>query len=185
MYKLCLFLFIFIYILLINFFKSSSIKKLKNDRLVPLGYSIFYSDEKTKFKKQNIIYSKLLFSKKYNIQGKPDYILRKKNKYIPIELKSAKIKNKAFPNQGDLLQLVTYFLIIEDVYGIKPKYGKIVYADYTFIVKNKPYLKKLLLKTLKKMRIMLKNGKGVPNNSFQNCKHCLCKLTVCKYYKDN
>lgn len=185
MYKIYIFLSLFLLAIIKIFFKYPSIKKVKSEKLVPLGYKLFYSDEKTNLKKENVIYSKLLYSKKYNIQGKPDFIFKKGNKYIPVELKSGKIKDKKIANKGDILQLIAYFLIIEDIYNGKITYGKIVYSDYTFIIKNKPHLKRKLLKTLKKMRLMLKTGKGIPVNSFQNCKHCLCRLTVCEYCNNN
>lgn len=185
MYKICIILSLFLLAIIKIIFRAKTIKKVKSGKLVPLGYKLFYSDEKTNSKKESVTYSKLLYSEKYNIQGKPDFIFKKGNKYIPIELKSGKIKNKKTPNKGDLLQLVTYFLIIEDVYNSKPIYGKIVYSDYSFIIKNKRHLKKLVLKTLKDMRLMLKTGKGKPVNTFQKCKHCLCRLTVCEYCNNN
>lgn len=189
MYKFNLFsdtlLLISIFAIILKVFNYRPIKKTKTKKIVPLGYKLFYSDIKPKLKKQNVIYCKLLFSEKYNLQGKPDYIYKKGNKYLPIELKSGKIRSEPFPHKGDMLQLIAYFLIIEDIYKKRPKYGKIIYSDYTFVIKNTYFLRNTLLKTVKNMRLMLKTGEGKPNCSFQHCKNCVCKLTVCEYYKDN
>ncbi|MDE6357344.1 MAG: CRISPR-associated protein Cas4, partial [Eubacteriales bacterium] len=130
-----------------------------------------------------VIYSKLLYSEKYNLTGKPDYIYKKGNVYFPVELKSGTIKNESLPHQGDFLQLIAYFLILEDLYGAKIKKGKLIYSDYSFIIKNNKRNKKILLKTLKEMRNMLQTGKGKPVCNFAHCKYCVCKQTVCEYYK--
>ena len=61
------------------------------------GYKLIYADQKGSKKEKN--FGKLLYSKKYDIQGKPDYIFQKRlgNAIVPVELKSGSIK-------GDNLQ---------------------------------------------------------------------------------
>ena len=172
-------LLIFISLLLI---RPKPIKKSKSKSLTPFGYILFYTDQNTKNKKPNVIYKKLLFSEKYNIQGKPDFVYKKFNKCYVIELKSGSIKDDPMPHTGDLLQLVAYFLIIEDLYGYKVKKGKLIYNDYCFVVKNTRYLRKYLLNVLEDMRYMLKTGKGEATCSFSHCKYCMCRQTVCDFY---
>lgn len=177
-------IFISIFILLVfSLFDGNSIKKTKSKSLSPFGYYLFYTDQKELIKKENVIYSKLLFSEKYNLVGKPDYVYKKGKKFFPVELKSGTIGNSLIPHDGDFLQLIAYFLILEDVYGAKIKKGKLIYSDYSFIIKNTRKNKKLLLKTVKNMRTMLKTGKGTPVCNFSHCKFCICKETVCEYYK--
>lgn len=179
-----IFIFIIAFILLIPLFiKCTSIKKSKSKTLCPFGYRLFYTDQKEPLKKENVIYSKLLYSEKYNLTGKPDYIYKKGNSLFPVELKSGFIKNSPFPHKGDFLQLIAYFLILEDLYGVKIKKGKLIYADYSFIIKNTKKHKKMLLKVLAEMRTMLKTGKAEPICNFAHCKYCMCKQTVCEYYK--
>lgn len=170
-------------IILLPLFKGKNIKKTKSKNLAPFGYYMFYTDQKEKNKKENVIYSKLLFSEKYNLTGKPDYIFKKGRKYFPIELKSGTIKDSPMPHKGDLLQLATYFLILEDIYGVTIKKGKIIYSDYTFLIKNTKKLKKTLLSTIIEMRNMLNTGKGIANCSFSHCKYCMCRQTVCEHYE--
>lgn len=145
------------------------------------GYSVFYQDKKSD--DINIITSKMLYSEKYMLKGKPDYILKSNNseKYIPIELKSGYIKDDTYPHMGDLLQLITYFIIIEEEFLQRPKYGKLIYNDYMFIVKNTKAHRKMVLKTVKDMRKMLKTGKAKNvEPSFMKCKYCVCNNSVCE-----
>lgn len=146
------------------------------------GYSIFYTDQKED-RREGIIYSKILTSEKHQIQGKPDYIYAnfKKNKMIPVEIKSGTIKNGE-PHRGDLFQLLSYFLIIEEVYGAKVKQGRLIYKNTMFIVKNTYSLRKQLLSEIDKMRDMLETEKISTRfePSFAKCKHCICKNTVCE-----
>lgn len=180
-YITCIF---FIVILLFFRIFNSKYKKKKVSLLMP-GYVLIYTDQSTDIKEKNVEYGKILYSKKYDIQGKPDYIFKKilGKKLVPLELKSGSIGKSHEPHKGDLLQLASYFLIIEDVYGIKPKYGKLVYKDYMFVIKNTRAIRKEVIKTLETMRNMMKNGKGIANSSFVNCRYCVCRGTVCKYCK--
>lgn len=157
-------------------------KKLK-PKLPGNGYKLFYTDEKVAEHKHDVIYSKLLHSKKYDISGKPDYIFIKKNNnmLLPVELKSGTIGNLLEPRQGDLMQLCAYFLIIEDVYGTRPSKGRIIYKDTMFIVKNTKKLRRRIKSVLEDMREMLVTGEQEANSSFVTCKHCVCRDTVCEY----
>lgn len=176
-----LLLFLLLIFLLI---KPKSIKKTKSKRLAPFGYTLFYTDQNTKNKNSNVIYKKLLYSKKYNIQGKPDFIYKKLNTCYVVELKSGSIKNEPYPHTGDLLQLVAYFLIIEDFYGYKVKKGKLIYNDYSFVVYNTRHLRRYTLKTLNNMRYMLKTGNGNATCNFAHCRYCMCRQTVCAFYEN-
>ncbi|MGL6174053.1 MAG: CRISPR-associated protein Cas4, partial [Cellulosilyticaceae bacterium] len=143
----------------------------------PLATPI-YSDEKG---------TKLLVAPKADLQGKPDYIFKTwfRKKYIPLEIKSSMIKED-YPHEGDLMQLVTYFLIIEEVYGKKPPYGKLVYKNKTFKIRNTLTLRMTLKKTIRQMRGMLKgNINRCSEPSYIKCKNCICQYTVCEVRGDN
>lgn len=184
MEKLIIFFFVLTFILIIIiFYNIYDIKKTSSKSLAPFGYFLFYTDEKGILKKENVIYSKLLFSEKYNLTGKPDFVYKKGKKLFPVELKSGKIKKEKLPHQGDLLQLIAYFLILEDLYGAKVKKGKLIYSDYSFIVKNNKRTRRMLFKTLKQMRKMLETGEGEAICNFAHCRYCLCK-NVCEFYQD-
>lgn len=175
---LILTLLILIYIF--SLFYSPRIKKTK-PCLHPIGYKLIYTDQKVKKRKDDVVYSKLLKSEKYNLQGKPDYIYATTNKLLPVELKSGKIGDKLEPHYGDLMQLGAYFIILNEEYGIRPKYGRLIYSDYMFIVKNTSKLNREVTDILNDMKSMLKSGEGEANADFVHCRHCICRYTVCEH----
>lgn len=146
------------------------------------GYTLIYADQK-QGKKGEQDFGKLLYSAKYELQGKPDYVFRSRlgRRIVPVELKSGKIGDEDVPHHGDFLQLGAYFLILEDVYGKKPIFGRIVYQDYMFEIKNTAKVRNEVLRTMKEMREMLQYGTGKPKNSFAHCRPCVCNGTVCPF----
>ena len=146
------------------------------------GYSLVYADQK-QGKKHEEDFGKLLYSAKYELQGKPDYVFQSPflKKIVPVELKSGEIDEEEMPHRGDLLQLGAYFLILEDVYGQKPPFGRIVYQDYMFEIKNTAKIRNEVLSTMKEMREMLQYGIGKAKPSFATCRPCVCNGTVCEF----
>ena len=146
------------------------------------GYALIYADQK-QGKKHEEDFGKLLYSAKYELQGKPDYIFQSPvlKKVVPVELKSGVIDEEEMPHHGDLLQLGAYFLILEDVYGQKPPFGRIVYQDYMFEIRNTAKIRNEVLSTMKEMREMLQYGIGKAKPSFATCRPCVCNGTVCEF----
>lgn len=152
--------------------------KMKEPKLGVFGAEVIYCDEEQ---------GELLISEKYDLQGKPDYIFQTLfgGSYIPVELKSTKLKeDEFFPHEGDLMQLVAYFLIIEDTYGKRPKYGRLIYKNRMFIIKNTRALRRQLKGYLKEMRQMIQTGKGEADPSFPKCRNCVCRGTVCTWNEE-
>ena len=147
-----------------------------------LGYALIYADQKQGGRGEED-FGKLLYSAKYELQGRPDYIFQSRitKKIVPVELKSSEIDEADMPNHGDLLQLGAYFLILEDVYGQKPPFGRIVYQDYMFEIKNTAKIRNEVLDTMKEMRDMLQYGVGKAKPSFATCRPCVCNGTVCQF----
>lgn len=80
-----------------------------------------------------IIYSDIcqnerpLFSKKLNLSGKPDYLVRtKKGVTIPVEVKTG-LHEK--PLKHHIMQLVAYCQLVEDTTGKNVPYGLLFYYD--------------------------------------------------------
>lgn len=153
--------------------------RCKNKPVTGMAWGrMVYSDEKG---------GKLLVSTTYDIQGKPDFIFKSllSRRYIPFEIKSGQCKAN-YPHEGDLMQLVAYFVIIEEVYGKKPTYGKLVYQNKTFIVRNTLSLRIQLKQTLRQMRQMLEGRRGLdPEPSYIKCRNCVCQHTVCEWEESN
>lgn len=157
---------------LLFLFRPTIVKKDKQTLGVPFARPI-YTDEKG---------TKLLIAPKIDLQGKPDYIFKTwlRGKYVPLEIKSGVVKDDE-PHEGDLMQLVAYFLIIKEVYGKKPPYGKLVYKNKTFKVRNTLALRMTLQRYLRQMREMLKGQMDVEvEASYIKCRNCICQHTVCE-----
>ena len=156
-----------------------ALKKLTAWDDIP-GYALLYADRK---QDKNKDFGRLLYSAKYDLQGRPDYVFcsRLLGRIVPVELKSGCIGEAEEPHHGDFLQLAAYFLILEDVYGKRPAYGRLVYRDYMFEIKNTARVRREVLKTVQEMRQMLRDGIAEPKPSFAHCRPCVCNGTVCQF----
>lgn len=172
--------FIVFFVAFVRLICLSDIRKLKPS-LHPFGYKLIYTDQKIKHS-NGVVVSKLLKSEVYGIQGKPDFVYKSVfGGIIPVELKSGKIGNDAMPRFGDMMQLATYFIIIEEVYKKKPKFGNLIYSDYMFKIKNTRAIRKEVIEILGSMNEMLESGQGNAQYDFAKCRYCLCK-SVCEFY---
>ncbi len=95
-----------------------------------------------------------LVSRRYGLVGKPDYVVEEKDGLVPVEVKPT--RRAETPYLSDVLQLVAYCLLIEDVWGQRPKRGLLRYAEHTFAVDYTPELRDVLLETLDEMRAQTK-----------------------------
>ena len=166
-----------ILIMITCIFRPSMTCKNKKQLGVPRA-SVIYLDEKG---------TKMLIDHDLGLQGKPDMIFETwiLKRYIPLEIKSGKLKDD-WPHQGDLYQLVAYFILIERVYGKKPPYGKLVYANKTFKIRNTAKLRKEVLAVIEQMRDMLDKKIEIKVKAdYVKCRHCVCKDTVCQWTGGN
>lgn len=121
--------------------------------------------------------AKALFSKRYRIAGKPDYIIKKDNYYIPIEVKSGSYLN---PQKNHILQLATYCQLVEDNYGNFVPYGILKYKNSEFKIPFDPKLRFELESVINKMKNTL-NKKVVKNhNDPKKCKICSMNIYCTK-----
>jgi CRISPR-associated exonuclease Cas4 len=65
-----------------------------------------------------------LFSETHGLVGRPDRIVREGEFLIPEEWKSSRRVG-----DGHRLQLGTYFILIEETYGVRPPHGWVVLGD--------------------------------------------------------
>ncbi|HQD50722.1 MAG TPA: CRISPR-associated protein Cas4 [Defluviitaleaceae bacterium] len=179
---------IFLFLVISLFFIKRPDIVVKKPKLGIRAARLIYTDQHESKKDPNVEYGKVLYSPKYDLRGKPDYIFEKilSKNLIPVELKSATIKEDNIqPYEGDLMQLAAYFLIIEDVYKKRPKEGRLIYNNYMFIIKNTWFLRRKVKNLLADMRDMLKNGEQNVNPSYVKCRYCICKGTVCEFYGED
>jgi len=89
-----------------------------------------------------------LFSERLKLVGRPDRIVRQGELFIPEEWKSSKRVS-----QGHKLQLGTYFILIEEEYGVRPPFGVVVLGDGSRVeVKNTEGLRSEVLGVAEKIR---------------------------------
>lgn len=91
-----------------------------------------------------------LFSQRYRLSGRPDYLVEVKGATIPVEVKST--RRPPTPYRSHLMQLAAYCLLVEDTHGQSPPYGLLHYSDGTVRVDYTSQLRSELLATLDEMR---------------------------------
>ncbi len=97
-----------------------------------------------------------LFSRRYGVTGRPDYIVADGADLIPVEVKSARAP--ARPYTSHILQLAAYCLLIAETSGRRPPYGILRYADRTLQIPYTRELEEQLLDVLEEMRRDLAAG---------------------------
>jgi len=140
-----------------------NVKRLKIKYSIQVG-KITYSDLNTP--------AKPLFSKRYRISGKPDYIVKRDGHYFPVEIKTG---NHHEPKKNHIFQLAAYCQILEENYGGFIPYGILVYSDTSqqFKIPFNPKIRFELESTVNKMRKSLKTGKIKRNhNDSKRCESC-------------
>jgi CRISPR-associated exonuclease Cas4 len=114
---------------------------------------------------------KPLYSSRLGLTGKPDYLLQDpRNNLIPVEVKSGNLPRGGQPYESHLLQLATYFLLVEDVLQRPVPYGLIRYRDQTIRIANTDDLRERLMETLARMRLLLARGKA--HRSHEQARRC-------------
>jgi CRISPR-associated exonuclease Cas4 len=91
-----------------------------------------------------------LFSDRYRLTGRPDYLVKGPQGLVPVEVKSHTAPQ--VPYAAHILQLAAYCLLVEDQEGRAPPYGIIKYEDSAFEVEFSSELRDELLATLDSMR---------------------------------
>jgi CRISPR-associated exonuclease Cas4 len=91
-----------------------------------------------------------LFSRRYRLTGRPDYLVRSRKGLIPVEVKSG--GTPARPYEAHLLQLAAYCLLVEEQEGQAPPYGILKYPERAFEIDYTDALRDELLDTLDAIR---------------------------------
>jgi CRISPR-associated exonuclease Cas4 len=91
-----------------------------------------------------------LFSQRYRLTGRPDYLVQNEKGVIPVEVKSGTAPGQ--PYQAHLLQLAAYCLLVEEQEGRTPPYGILKYDDQAFEIDYTRALRAELLDILRDIR---------------------------------
>jgi|SRR5581483_5156389 len=92
-----------------------------------------------------------LRSEKYELSGRPDYIVRRAGRYIPVELKTGRTPEA--PHDSHVMQLGVYCLLVEENYGVRPTHGVLQYNERTFEVPFTDEFRDRVLETTLRMRL--------------------------------
>jgi CRISPR-associated exonuclease Cas4 len=112
-----------------------------------------------------------LFSRRYLLTGRPDYLVNNGGTKIPVEVKSTSCPSS--PYRSHVLQLAAYCLLVEEEYGQPPPYGIIKYRDQTYAIEYTAQLRAQLLSVLAEMRQNLTADDVSPSHANPNrCRSC-------------
>ncbi len=91
-----------------------------------------------------------LFARRYGLTGKPDYLLRHGQTFVPVEVKPTRQAHE--PYQSDIWQLMAYCVLVEETTGRAPPYGLLRYATDAFRIAYTSAVRDELLALLDDMR---------------------------------
>jgi len=91
-----------------------------------------------------------LFSRRYMLAGKPDYLVKQGKLLIPVEVKSGRAPQ--YPYDNHVVQVIAYCLLIEDIYRVTPTHGIIRYPERSFEIPFNDYERQRLIKVIAEMR---------------------------------
>lgn len=115
---------------------------------VPLGRVVYHDAGAEQVVAQPLI------SQRYRLIGKPDYLVETthagRRTLIPVEVKSQ--RRPSLPLESHVLQLATYCLILEDLYGAPPPHGVLRYNDGVFTVPYTAELRRAVLEAADDIR---------------------------------
>jgi len=108
-----------------------------------------------------------LYDPVIGLSGKPDYLIRDHEGIVPVELKSGRAPLQPYP--GHTYQLAAYCHLVGAIYGRRPKYGIVKYADKSFAIDFNEELENKLLDILAEIR---RCEQHIPDRSHASPRRC-------------
>jgi CRISPR-associated exonuclease Cas4 len=98
---------------------------------------------------------KPLYDSDLGLTGKPDYLVEKNGRIIPVEVKTSRRAHT--PYDSHIYQLAAYCLLVQRTLGKRPPYGILHYSDgrgsgRTYTILYTPQLESAVLGLIAKMR---------------------------------
>jgi CRISPR-associated exonuclease Cas4 len=141
-----------------------TVKTEKRKQGIPEGL-VLYSDLN--------VPAKPLFSRRFLLSGKPDYIVQRGSKYIPVEVKTGR---QSHPQHSHVLQLAAYCQLLEDTSGVFVPEGVLVYNQVPYTIPFDPRLRFELTTVMHSMRTCLRDRVVERNHSEPSrCQGCSMK----------
>ena len=113
----------------------------------------------------------VLKSRKYNLAGRPDYMINEKDSHVPVEVKTGR-RPKA-PFFSHVLQIGAYCLLSEETFQRSPSHGQIRYGfdSEPHEVEWEPKLKNLVVEKIEEMNDIL-DGKTEAHRNHKRAGKC-------------
>jgi CRISPR-associated exonuclease Cas4 len=112
-----------------------------------------------------------LFSPRFHLTGKPDYLVEEGSHIVPVEIKPDRKASE--PYEGDVLQLAAYCLLVEEHYGQRPPHGYLKYSQDLFRIDYTSGLGRELQERLDAMRRDWRASDVPPSHAQpQRCLRC-------------
>lgn len=96
--------------------------------------------------------AKPYFSTRYQLTGKPDYLVDTGGGLAPIEVKNTAARPGGCAYDSHVLQLAAYCLLVEEAHGQRPPYGLVHYTNATVRIDYTEALRQDLLATMDALR---------------------------------
>jgi CRISPR-associated exonuclease Cas4 len=93
----------------------------------------------------------ILTSDRYNLSGKPDYILEENGEFIPVDRKSRNV-NERGAHDSERLQLAAYCLLVEERYAKPVRRGRLQYRNASIDIPFDAALRAALLSSLREIQ---------------------------------
>jgi CRISPR-associated exonuclease Cas4 len=114
---------------------------------------------------------KPLFDPNLGLTGKPDYLVEKNGRIIPVEVKTGRTPDA--PYDSHIFQVAVYCLLVQKTFGKRPPHGIIHYPGRDFAVDYTPDLENALLNLIADMRIDGQRAEVQRSHEDANrCRHC-------------
>jgi CRISPR-associated exonuclease Cas4 len=101
---------------------------------------------------------KPLYDAALNLTGRPDYLVKRKGHWIPVEVKSG--WSPSVPYESHVLQLAAYCILVERSTGQRPPYGILKYRNRSYEIEYTSQLENDLLNLLVEMRHQMRRGEA-------------------------
>lgn len=112
-----------------------------------------------------------LRSPRYELTGRPDYIVKRGDHHVPVEVKTG--RTPSTPHESHLMQLGVYCILVEEQYGKRPPSGVLQYPERSFDVPFTNEFRDTVLQTALRMRLAEMTGEvHRTHNQPGKCRGC-------------
>jgi len=118
---------------------------------------------------------KPFYNAELHLTGKPDYLVQKGGKIIPVEVKSSHVTDGAY--DAHIIQLGVYCILVHRRYGKRPPYGILHYPNGTYAVDFTPHFEQTVINLIEAIHAQDRVSEVARSHeSHRQCSHCGYRL---------